>query len=100
MTVNGQPLTKDRKPGIVELMAETEIQLTEELVGGDGEAELAAWLVQDGVRVDRDLAVAEVSTSKAIVEVTAPVAGVLRQLVAVGAVVLVGQAIATITAEA
>jgi 2-oxoglutarate dehydrogenase E2 component (dihydrolipoamide succinyltransferase) len=85
---------------MVLVVSETHIELTEELVGGDGEAELAAWLVQEGVHVERDLAVAELSTSKAIVEVSAPAAGVLRHLVAVGAVVLVGEAIATIAAEA
>ena len=77
-------------------MAETRIQLDEELVGGDGEAELTDWLVDDGAPVEDGQTVAELSTSKAIVDVPSPAAGRLRRLVDVGAIVAVGEAIAVI----
>jgi len=78
-------------------MEETNLILDEDMIGGDGEAEVTAWLVDSGERVDRDQPVVELSTSKAIIEAVAPAAGVLQQLAAVGDAVTAGQPIATIT---
>lgn len=65
----------------------TPIAVDEDQIGDDGEAELTEWLAPDGARVTAGAAVAELSTAKAILEVAAPASGVLRQLVAVGAVI-------------
>ena len=47
---------------------------------GEGlhEAEVVRWLVEEGASVRQDQGVLEVETDKAITEVPAPVAGVLR----------------------
>jgi 2-oxoglutarate dehydrogenase E2 component (dihydrolipoamide succinyltransferase) len=78
-------------------MSETPIEISEDLVGDDGEAELAQWLVADGGQVERDGPVVELSTSKAIVEVLAPAAGTLKRRADVGDIVVIGQVIATIS---
>lgn len=79
-------------------MAQVQLTLDEDTIGGDGEAELTGWLVDDGADVDVEQPVAELSTSKAIIEVPAPAAGTLKQLVDVGAMVVPGQPIAEIEA--
>ena len=56
-----------------------------EIAEGD-DLELDSWLAADGSEVESEQLVAEVSTAKAIVEVTAPVGGALRQSLTVGAV--------------
>ena len=77
-------------------MGETQLTLSEEQIGGDGEAELTEWLAADGARVAADEPVATLSTAKAIIDVEAPVAGQLHHLLAAGAIVVPGAAIATI----
>jgi len=77
-------------------MADTILLLDAAILGDDDEAELTAWLVAAGANVSAGEPIAEISGSKATVEVTAPVAGRLRRLVDTGAVLAAGQAYAAI----
>ncbi len=54
------------------------------LNNNDTEYILLSWLIQDGKNVERDQAIAEVETSKAVEELSATVAGVLRHRVGEG----------------
>jgi 2-oxoisovalerate dehydrogenase E2 component (dihydrolipoyl transacylase) len=66
---------------------------------GEGvvEAELAKWLVRVGEQVTTDSQIAEVMTDKASIEVSAPVAGIVRGLLAAeGSVIAVGSDLITI----
>jgi pyruvate/2-oxoglutarate dehydrogenase complex dihydrolipoamide acyltransferase (E2) component len=80
-------------------MPETPILVADEVFAEEAEAELTAWSVADGEAVQPDQAVAELSTSKAIVDAVAPVAGVLRQRLQVGALVTAGQTIGVVEHE-
>jgi 2-oxoisovalerate dehydrogenase E2 component (dihydrolipoyl transacylase) len=69
---------------------------------GEGvvEAELVKWLVRVGERVTTDSQIAEVMTDKALVEVSAPNAGIVTDLlVGEGAVVAVGSDLITIEGD-
>jgi pyruvate/2-oxoglutarate dehydrogenase complex dihydrolipoamide acyltransferase (E2) component len=57
------------------------------------EATLAGWLVPDGASVVQDQVIYELETDKVSTEITAPVAGVLRQTGVVGQVYPVGDVI-------
>ena len=57
------------------------------------EATLAGWLVADGTVVAQDQPIYELETDKVSTEITAPVAGVLRQSGIVGRVYPVGEVI-------
>jgi pyruvate/2-oxoglutarate dehydrogenase complex dihydrolipoamide acyltransferase (E2) component len=70
------------------------------ILGGDDDGELTAWLVPDGVHVEADQPIAEVTAAKVVTEVTAPEAGTLRQLVAEGAPLVPDQEIAVVEATA
>jgi pyruvate/2-oxoglutarate dehydrogenase complex dihydrolipoamide acyltransferase (E2) component len=78
-------------------MAEVDIVLAAALIGDEPEAELNRWLVADGGRVEAGQAVAEMSTSKVVLEIHAPASGMLRHIVTEGAVVGVGDVLARIT---
>jgi pyruvate dehydrogenase E2 component (dihydrolipoamide acetyltransferase) len=68
-------------------------QLGESVVEG----EVTAWLKEAGTRVERDEALAEVTTDKATVEIPAPASGVLSEVLApAGTTVEVGKNIAVI----
>ena len=77
-------------------MARTELKLNEDEIGGDGEAEVTHWFVEDGVTVAQDDPVVELSTSKAMIEVPAPVAGRVVRLAEVGDTILPDQPFAAI----
>lgn len=81
-------------------MPETTIAVTEELIGEETDAELAEWMAEDGSAVSPDQPIAELATAKAIVEVPAPVAGVLKHLATPGDVLALGQAFASVATEA
>lgn len=66
----------------------------------DESATLVAWLVADGSSVEPGLAVAQVETSKAVVEIEAPAAGILRHRAREGQDVPIGDAIGSIGGEA
>jgi pyruvate/2-oxoglutarate dehydrogenase complex dihydrolipoamide acyltransferase (E2) component len=57
------------------------------------EATLAGWLVADGTAVAQDQPIYELETDKVSTEITAPIAGVLRQSGVVGRVYPVGDVI-------
>jgi 2-oxoisovalerate dehydrogenase E2 component (dihydrolipoyl transacylase) len=68
---------------------------------GTTEAEIVAWHVAIGDRVEEDQPLADVMTDKATVEMTTPVAGVIVALHGeLGDMAPVGQALATIETEA
>lgn len=77
-------------------MAETTVVVDAAILGDDDEAELSAWLAAEGDLVIVGQPIAEISASKAIVEVSAPVAGRLRHLADVGAILGAGQEFAAI----
>ena len=67
---------------------------------GTTEAEIVAWHVAVGDRVEEDQPLADVMTDKATVEMTTPVAGVVLALHGeLGEMAPVGQALATIEVE-
>jgi 2-oxoisovalerate dehydrogenase E2 component (dihydrolipoyl transacylase) len=74
----------------------TAVVIEAEVVEPEGEAELVAWLTADGALVEVDQPIAEVSTSKAIFEIVAPVAGSLHHAVGAGSVVAAGTEIGSI----
>ncbi|WP_159903904.1 dihydrolipoamide acetyltransferase family protein [Salinirussus salinus] len=68
---------------------------------GVSEGEVVAWHVEPGDRVAEDDVLAEVETDKAVVDLPAPVTGVVRELHAeVGDVVPVGEVVVTIEEDA
>jgi pyruvate/2-oxoglutarate dehydrogenase complex dihydrolipoamide acyltransferase (E2) component len=77
-------------------VARTEVTLNEDEIGGDGEAEVTGWFVDDGAAVAQHDPITELSTSKAMIEVPAPVAGRVVRLVALGDTVLPDQPFAAI----
>ena len=64
------------------------------------EATVSRWLVADGAAVAMDQAIFEIETDKISTEVKSPAAGVIKRLVAEGAVLPVGGAVAEIAAGA
>jgi pyruvate/2-oxoglutarate dehydrogenase complex dihydrolipoamide acyltransferase (E2) component len=72
------------------------VRIDPAVLGGDDDGELTTWLVPDGARVEADQPIAEITAAKVVMEVTAPEAGTLRQLVAEGAPLVPDQEIAVI----
>jgi pyruvate/2-oxoglutarate dehydrogenase complex dihydrolipoamide acyltransferase (E2) component len=75
-----------------------DVVVAAEHLGDEGEAELATWLAADGASVAAGDVVAELETSKVIVEIAAPVDGTLHHVVEQGAVVELGTLLARIEA--
>jgi pyruvate dehydrogenase E2 component (dihydrolipoamide acetyltransferase) len=75
---------------------ETQLLLDADLIGDEEEAEIVAWIADDGAEVALDEELVEVSTAKAIVVAAAPAAGRLTHHVAVGETVANGTALCTI----
>ena len=72
-----------------------------ELDGTEEEAEIVAWVVQDGSRVQGGQTVLEITFEKANVEISAPVAGTIRDLsVSPGDIVEPGDLLAVIEEDA
>ncbi len=67
--------------------------------GDEEEGDLTAWTRDDGDAVVGGTTVAEVSTSKAIVEIAAPADGVLRHQCRPGEVIRHGQTIGVIESD-
>ncbi|MEC3976594.1 lipoyl domain-containing protein [Amycolatopsis sp. H20-H5] len=61
-----------------------DIVLSQDLLGEETEAELTGWEVDDGAEVGSGDVVATIETGKAVVEIVAPRAGVLRRKAAGG----------------
>ena len=67
---------------------------------GIAEAEIAAWRVELGARVEEDAPLADMMTDKATVELTSPVAGTVVELAGeVGSMVPVGAALVVLEVE-
>ncbi len=62
----------------------------------DEEVRLVAWRVENGERVESGSVLCEMETSKAIGEIVAPTAGVLRQIRKIGDMIPVGEIVAYI----
>ncbi len=75
-----------------------DVVITQELIGQDeDDVELTSWSVEDGATVEKNQGLADLETSKAIVELLAPVSGTLQILVAAGEVLEVGAVVARIS---
>ncbi len=74
----------------------TPVMLFENAWEGDEEAALTNWFFEDGAVVAEGDLIAEVMVSKAAIEIRAPVAGRLKILVGVDAVVTKGVTLAEI----
>ncbi len=86
-----EPLFKWSTKRRINLMSTTNLTLPD-IGEGVTEGEMVAWLVKVGDTVEADQPVAEVMTDKATVEVPAPDAGVIKELVAKeGDVVPIGE---------
>jgi pyruvate/2-oxoglutarate dehydrogenase complex dihydrolipoamide acyltransferase (E2) component len=77
-------------------MSDSTVTLDRAVVGEGDDAELTTWLQPNGAIVEADQPIAEVTSSKVVVEVQAPAAGRLRHLVDAGATLVAGQAIAIV----
>ena len=73
-----------------------ELRLVPEQLGDEREADLVAWLVPDGARVEPGQVVAELSTARVIVELLAPAGGRLRQDRRAGELVAAGDLLGAI----
>src|SRR4051812_39610943 len=73
----------------------TPIKIPRENVNDDT-ATLVVWHVADGARVERGRSVAQVETSKAVIEIEATEGGIIRHAVAAGSEVPIGATIATV----
>jgi pyruvate/2-oxoglutarate dehydrogenase complex dihydrolipoamide acyltransferase (E2) component len=60
------------------------------------EGRVARWLVKDGERVHAGQPIAEIETDKAMSEMEAPAAGIIRLIAKEGAVVTINSALAEI----
>jgi pyruvate/2-oxoglutarate dehydrogenase complex dihydrolipoamide acyltransferase (E2) component len=65
----------------------------------DESATLVSWSVADGDRVERGHRVAQIETSKAVMDLEAPAAGILRHAIRAGEEVPVGAAIGQVVSE-
>lgn len=81
-------------------MATVLIIIAEDAFGAEDEGDLTAWTHEDGDRVTLGQTVAEVSTSKAIVEIEAPANGLLQHRCRPGELIRAGQTIGAIETDA
>lgn len=72
------------------------ITIAADTFGDEEEGDLSDWTREEGAVVALGATVAEVSTSKAIVEIAAPATGVLRHHCRRGELIRVGQTIGVI----
>lgn len=73
-----------------------DITLSADLLGEETEGDLVEWLATDGDTVTQGQAVAQIETSKVVVDVESPAAGTLRHRAEEGDVVELGQVIAIV----
>lgn len=73
-----------------------DVDITEDVLGEETEADLAEWLVADGDQVSAGQAIAQVETSKVMLDIEAPAAGTIEIVVEAGSVFDVGATIARI----
>ncbi|GAB3059988.1 biotin/lipoyl-containing protein [Sediminivirga luteola] len=73
-----------------------DITLSADLLGEETEGDLVEWLATDGDTVTQGQTVAQIETSKVVVDVESPAAGTLRHRAEEGDVVELGQVIAVV----
>jgi len=73
-----------------------EVIVERDQLGEEADADLVEWLVPDGAVVEVGQPVAELSTAKVILQISAPAAGTLKHLKGVGSMVEAGMAIGRI----
>ncbi|GAA1323324.1 biotin/lipoyl-containing protein [Leucobacter albus] len=73
-----------------------DVNLTQDLLGEEEEADLGEWLVADGDTVAEGQAIASIETSKLVSELVAPAAGVISLKKEEGDLVSLDETIATI----
>lgn len=74
-----------------------DVVVSDDFLGGEEEAELAAWLVESGDAVAAGEPIAEIETNKASAELPAPAAGTIELLAAPGALIEPGAVIARLS---
>lgn len=74
-----------------------DVVIEQSLIGDEADAEISSWSVDDGARVEKDQPLAELETSKVVVQLVAPASGTLQILVAAGEVVEAGAVVARIS---
>jgi len=80
-------------------MAETVAILIPRENVNDESATVVSWLVADGTHVERGQRVVQIETSKAVMELEAPAAGILRQTAAAGQDVPIGAPIGRVEGD-
>lgn len=73
-----------------------DVVIEQSLIGDEADAEISSWSVDDGALVEKDQPLAELETSKVVVQLVAPASGTLQILVEAGEVVEAGAVVARI----
>lgn len=74
-----------------------DVVIEQSLIGDEADAEISSWTVDDGATVEKDQPLAELETSKVVVQLVAPASGTLEILVEAGEVVEAGAVVARIS---
>ena len=74
-----------------------DVVIEQSLIGDEADAEISSWSVDDGASVEKDQPLAELETSKVVVQLVAPASGTLQILVEAGEVVEAGAVVARIS---
>lgn len=74
-----------------------DVVIEQSLIGDEADAEISSWTVDDGALVEKDQPLAELETSKVVVQLVAPASGTLQILVEAGEVVEAGAVVARIS---
>lgn len=74
-----------------------DVVIEQSLIGDEADAEISSWSVDDGALVEKDQPLAELETSKVVVQLVAPASGTLEILVEAGEVVEAGAVVARIS---
>ncbi len=74
-----------------------DVVIEQSLIGDEADAEISSWSVDDGALVEKDQPLAELETSKVVVQLVAPASGTLQILVEAGEVVEAGAVVARIS---
>ena len=77
-----------------------DVNLTEDLLGEETEADLSEWAVEDGATVTEGQVIGTIETSKLVNELVAPAAGVISLKKSAGDLVELNETLATIAVDA
>lgn len=73
-----------------------DVNLTQDLLGEETEADMGEWLVEDGATVTEGQVIGSIETSKLVNELVAPAAGVIALKKEAGDLVELDETLATI----